>query len=144
MKAFGHFIPIYKYDIVLVQISKEDIQDEEKVNNLQLYLEQYFPQTYITDTIETAKRGTEEAITRSNGSLSVCIFYNVKERKAELYGHEKRHVEDRILRLCGVKDIEAAGYLAGYLSTVFDDFDNLNEKTKDAFMDGSFDFKIKN
>lgn len=30
--------------------------------------------------------------------------------------HEKRHIEDRILQHCGIDDIEAAAYLAGYLS----------------------------
>jgi hypothetical protein len=29
---------------------------------------------------------------------------------------EKRHIEDRLLDYCGVKDIEASAYLAGYIS----------------------------
>lgn len=29
--------------------------------------------------------------------------------------HEKRHVEDKILHMCGVDDLEAAAYLAGYI-----------------------------
>jgi len=144
MKAFAHFVPIYSYDIVLVQVSKEDMENEEKVNKLRTYLEQYLPQSYIEDTIQTAKSGSEEAITRSCGSLSVCVFYNIKDRKCEIYGHEKRHIEDKILKVCGIDDIESAGYLAGYLSNVFDDFDNLTKETKNAFIDGSFNYKTKN
>lgn len=143
MKAFTHNIPIYRYGLMIVSVSKEDMENEDKVNDLRNYLSPYFPDCYIEETINTAKSGSEEAITRSEGSRSFCIFYNIDKRKEELYGHEKRHVEDRILRTYGINDIEAAGYLAGYLSAVFSDFDNLNKENIEAYKNGTFDFKTK-
>ena len=141
MKAFTYNIPIYRYGLMLISISKEDIEDENKLNTLKEYLSPYFLNCYIEETIETAKSGNEEAITRSEGSRSFCIFYNINKRKEEIYGHEKRHVEDRILRICGINDAEAAGYLAGHLSNVFADFDNMTKENVELYKNGTFNFK---
>ena len=48
----------------------------------------------------------------------LVIIYPCKdeETRRSVVGHEKRHVEDRLLQHCFVNDIEASGYLAGYLS----------------------------
>lgn len=143
MKAFTHNIPIYRYGLMIISVSKEDMENEDKVNKLRKYLSPYFPDCYIEETIKVAKSGNEEAITRSEGSRSFCIFYNINERKEELYGHEKRHVEDRLLRICGIKDTESAGYLAGYLSAVFSDFDNMTKENIELYKKGKFNFKIK-
>ncbi len=39
-----------------------------------------------------------------------------EKTRINVLSHEKRHVEDYILDMCGIDDMEAAAYLAGYLS----------------------------
>lgn len=39
-----------------------------------------------------------------------------EQTRRMVVNHEKRHIEDRILQHCAIDDIEAAAYLAGYLS----------------------------
>ena len=45
--------------------------------------------------------------------------------RANVYSHEKRHIEDRVLQYASVDDIESAGLLAGFLGEKFYDFDKL-------------------
>lgn len=47
--------------------------------------------------------------------LVVLLPMRSVDKRREVLSHEKRHVEDDILRHCGIDDSEAAGYLAGYL-----------------------------
>ena len=48
----------------------------------------------------------------------LVIIYPCKniEQRREVVNHEKRHIEDRLLKYLGIDDIEASAYLAGYLS----------------------------
>ena len=48
-------------------------------------------------------------------SLILLYKQDSKRIRNSVLCHEKRHLEDRILQYCFVDDIEAAGYLAGYL-----------------------------
>lgn len=47
--------------------------------------------------------------------IVVLLPMRSEERRCEVVNHEKRHVEDDILRHCGIEDAEAAAYLAGFL-----------------------------
>lgn len=49
------------------------------------------------------------------------LFENESQRE-EVYAHEKRHIEDRIMKWASVDDIESAGLLAGFLGTKFYEF----------------------
>ena len=51
----------------------------------------------------------------------LVVFYPMSSEdvQAEVYYHEKRHVEDRIMEWASVNDIESAGLLAGFLGTKF-------------------------
>lgn len=57
----------------------------------------------------------------------VVIFYpfSSDEAREEVMGHEKRHVEDRILKLFRIDDIETSALLAGFLSKQFYKFKQL-------------------
>lgn len=48
--------------------------------------------------------------------IIVLLPMSCEERRRIVLNHEKRHVEDDILRHCGVDDEEAAAYIAGFLS----------------------------
>ena len=60
----------------------------------------------------------------------ICVFYEFLDdvAKVDIYSHEKRHIEDRILQHCGVDDIEASGYFAGYLGKMFYELWNKTSK----------------
>ena len=60
----------------------------------------------------------------------LVIFYPMsdEETRAELYAHEKRHIEDRVMQHASVDDIESAGLLAGYLGKMFYQFNNIVNK----------------
>ena len=51
----------------------------------------------------------------------LVVFYNMTsvEEREQVWAHEKRHIEDRIMQFCGIDDIETAGYIAGYLGKEF-------------------------
>lgn len=57
----------------------------------------------------------------------VVIFYpfSSDEAKEEIMGHEKRHIEDRILKFFSIDDIETSALLAGFLSKQFYKFKQL-------------------
>lgn len=122
MKKLRFAVPIYDIDVVLLQV--EDKEDEEAV------IEE-MAQYNITDEIEEEVRNaisndhSDGASTFWNGGLhvSVIVFYRMEsmKRKRVCYSHEKRHLEDRILKFCDIDDMEAAAYLAGFLSEYFDD-----------------------
>ena len=46
-------------------------------------------------------------------------------RIVSAYAHEKRHIEDRILDICNIKDEETAGYIAGYLAPYFEELKDM-------------------
>lgn len=45
----------------------------------------------------------------------ILLPMRTRDRRCEVINHEKRHVEDDILRHCNVNDDEAAAYLSGFL-----------------------------
>lgn len=47
--------------------------------------------------------------------LVVLLKMRSEEQRRSVLAHEKRHVEDDILKHCHVNDDEAAAFLAGYL-----------------------------
>lgn len=49
----------------------------------------------------------------------VLLPMRSESKRREVLMHEKRHVEDDILRHCGVDDDEAAAYLSGHLGKYF-------------------------
>ncbi len=117
MKVRRFKIPIYDYSVVLAELeSKDDSEELKKVLNW----------------INAGKEDTEEMVAGlrnglHDGGYTYCDlrkkkflillfpFTSPPERMNTL-GHEKRHMEDRIMEHCRVDDIEAAGYLAGFLT----------------------------
>lgn len=47
----------------------------------------------------------------------VLLFYPFKDKRLEVIGHEKRHIEDFILEHFNIDDIESAALLSGFLTT---------------------------
>lgn len=129
MKTMTFYVPIYDIDVMLVQI--EGKADAEEIAK---------PAQWI----KLEKNELEElknAISRGcfNGgdtwrNLEIRKFmidfltFSTKDKKTEVYNHEKRHLEDRILEHACVNDIEASAMLAGFLGVKFDKFYKMTEK----------------
>lgn len=123
MKTFKFKIPIYGIDVTLIQTEKEDTYPSLK-KALGFCKVQ---ENEIKDIYDEISRGcTGGGYTYRNFDIRkmLCVFYpfeNEKERE-EVYAHEKRHIEDRIMKWASVDDIESAGLLAGFLGTKFYEF----------------------
>lgn len=126
MKRLCFKLPYYKVRCTLIQVEgaedlckiqrdaffrKLPIEDKEKVIR---YIENGFH-----DGGDTWRNLDHRAI--------YVLFYPMtcEEERAEIYSHEKRHIEDRVLEYFGVDDIESAGLLAGFLGRQFYKFERL-------------------
>lgn len=126
MVKFTFRIPLYKIDVTLVQV--EDKSDSKLVNSLLRSIKAR--EEDISDVIAGIERGCfngGETFRAFDMKRMLVIFYVMKDERtrAEIYSHEKRHIEDRVLQWASVDDIESAGLLAGFLGEKFYDFDKL-------------------
>lgn len=121
MKKIEFQIPFYKVDVTLLQVEgKEDEKDAaELLKSMDAEDSEY--------TLDGIKRGAVnggETYRDLNNKRMAVLFYPMEDNayRAEIYSHEKRHIEDRVLEFFGVNDIESAGLLAGFLGEKFYEF----------------------
>lgn len=123
MKRINFKVPFYNVTITLVKAEKADDYQEIKKTLKHCHIEE----ESLNDIADAVKNGA------SNGGDTfrdfrykrmLVFFYpfDNEDDKIEVYGHEKRHVEDRIMEYFGVDDVESAGMLAGFLSVKFHKF----------------------
>lgn len=117
MKRKSFNIPIYDFDVTLLEIERKS--DKDKVSEIMVSfdcniddirtMERYIDLDYMNggDTFRNMDKKKFLVI------ISPC---KDDETRREIINHEKRHVEDRLLEWVGINDIEASAYLAGYLS----------------------------
>ena len=129
MIRFNFKIPIYKINVSLVQLEgKKDIKPlialmkgmkakDDDINN------------EVEQLSEDRYNGGNTYRNMSRRRI-VVLFYRMTSEKTrrEVYDHEKRHIEDRVLEWFSVDDIESAGLLAGYLGEKFYEFEKLQVK----------------
>lgn len=122
MKKIKFAVPIYDINVTLVQVESPCDADEVKVCCEEIGLAHEDKEAILEFVKQDKCDGGDTWRNFAKGQMLV-IFYRMTNSKVKTnrYGHEKRHVEDRILQWCGVDDIEAAAYLAGFLSVQFDD-----------------------
>ena len=120
MKKMVFKLPYYNVTVTLLQV--ESAEDADKVMP---YLRSVKADSEdIQYTLDGIRRGavnggdTYRALDKKR---MLVLFYPMEnaERKAEIYSHEKRHIEDRVLQFHGINDIESAGLLAGFLGVKF-------------------------
>lgn len=117
MKTTEFKIPIYDFDVTILEVESKD--DKDDVN------------TILSNLIPDKKTIDEVLSYIEDGSMNggytfrnmlykkfVVVLYPFKdiETRREVINHEKRHIEDRLLEYCDISDIEASAYLAGYIS----------------------------
>lgn len=129
MKKYSFKLPLYGQNVTLVQVEGKDDADAImpvlKDNKLSMEDAQ--------QTIEGIRRGCfNGGDTYRNFQIErvLVIFYLMKSERtrANIYSHEKRHIEDRVLEWAGISDIEASAFLAGFLGEKFYEFTELVRK----------------
>ena len=126
-------IPLYDIDVTMIQV------ENEKDKNVILACMRNIKcdQEYIDSVDDYVTRGCfNGGDTFRNFDLRkmLVIFYpqSDEETRWEVYMHEKRHIEDRVMEFTNVKDIESAALLAGFLACKFYQFTQMvHEKLKD-------------
>lgn len=124
MKKMQFQLPYYKVDVMLLQI--EGKEDENDVAELLKSIDAEDPE-YTLDGIRRGAVNGGDTYRDLNNKRMVVLFYPMEDNahRAEIYSHEKRHIEDRVLEFFGVNDIESAGLLAGFLGEKFYEFWNM-------------------
>jgi len=126
MKRYDFYIPIYDFKAILLYA--ENHEDWPTV--VRLMKQQRCAQANIDEVADNIREGCfDGAITLShkNRHVFVCVFYPMESKKRFIVcrDHEKRHVEDWIAEYCGVYDKEALAYLAGFLGSHFNKFEQI-------------------
>lgn len=121
MKKMEFQLPYYKVDVMLLQV--EGKEDEKDVAELLKSIDAEDPE-YTLDGIRRGAVNGGETYRDLNNKQMVVLFYPMEDNicRAEIYSHEKRHIEDRVLKFFDVDDIESAGLLAGFLGEKFYEF----------------------
>ena len=125
MREYKFKIPIFgDVNITLVQV--EGREDKEAILRLlkRHHITEKDDIDYVMDNVDNKEynmRDGGDTFYRLIQREMVVIFYpfSSDEAREEVMGHEKRHVEDRLLSFLHVDDIESAGLLAGFLSKEF-------------------------
>lgn len=117
MKRNTFKVPIYNFDITVIQV--ESSADKEAVSKE--FKKMRIPEDAYQDSLEAIEKGYMNGGETFRNMLIkrfLIIIYPCSSEtvRREIMGHEKRHIEDRILEHLGIDDIEANAYLAGYLS----------------------------
>ena len=126
MKKLRFRIPLYKVDVTLVQS-----ENRTETNEVRKVLKRnHITNDSVEDIASAVGRGAcngGETFRDLRYKRMFVFFYPFDNdiTRAEIYSHEKRHIEDRVLEFFGVKDIESAGLLAGYLGEQFYKFERL-------------------
>lgn len=124
MKKTSFNVPLYDFDVTLVQV--EGQKDAEPIERLlNTYGVRREDAEDVVDGIRHGAVNGGETFREMRQRKILVIFYlfDSDEKKVEVYEHEKRHVEDRLLEWNGVNDIESAGMLAGWLGVRFRRFE---------------------
>ena len=131
MREYKFKIPIFgDVNITLVQV--EGREDKEAILRLMKRhrITEKDDIDYVMSNVDNKEydmRDGGDTFYRLIQREMVVIFYpfSSDEAREEVMGHEKRHVEDRLLSFLHVDDIESAGLLAGFLSKQFYKFKQL-------------------
>lgn len=125
-------IPFYNVTCLLVQVEGKEDADSAIALMKRWKIEDENNYDY-NGIINGAMNGGTTYRQMDSKRIFVLFYAFENDRvKDEVYSHEKRHIEDRILEFFGVNDVEASALLAGYLGAKFYDFKQLQIKSKNG------------
>lgn len=118
MKVTEFEVPIYGVQVTLIEI--EGPKDAKEITPYLKWADA--SPSSVEDCLNAIKNNCMNGGDTWRNLLQrqiVCVIYKCEslKKKYEIIGHEKRHIEDRILQFFNVDDIESAGLLAGFLTT---------------------------
>ena len=121
MKMIHRMIPLYDIDLYLIQLESYNDIDDEAFSELYSVLGHDYYTNLIKEITEDKPVGGANTIYSPGDKAGVVIFNppESRDRSIATYGHEKRHIEDDIINHVGIEGLEAAGYLAGFLTIWF-------------------------
>ena len=129
MKTYKFNIPIYDVHVDMIQVEgKEDAEGVVRFMQAIKCKQEFVDE--VTGYIKKECMDGGEVYRNFDLRKMLVIFcpFKTEETRAEVYCHEKRHIEDRIMQFYNVNDIESAGLLAGYLGRHFFKFWNIITK----------------
>lgn len=120
MKTHSFDIPIFDFKANLIQIEdKNDLSLIEKHKWLKNMEDVDKEEIFTEIKNENYDGGTTLRNFHSQEFLVIFFKFSSEEAKINVYAHEKRHIEDRLMQYLEINDIETAGYLAGFLAVEF-------------------------
>jgi hypothetical protein len=118
MKVKKLNIKIFGWKVILVEIkNKNEFKKVIKIMKpINLCLEDI---KYIKNNMKCHDGG--DYFYNTSNKKSVILIYPItsKRERRNVLEHEKRHLVDRILENCHIKDIETSAYLTGFISEKF-------------------------
>ena len=115
MKVKNFKVPIYNYEVRIIELKK--IIKTENDFDLSEHLKWInVPISELGTMIDRYDGADVYSNSNKKRFLIILFYHRNKKEKVNTLGHEQRHIEDHILEGCNIQDIEAAGYLAGFLT----------------------------
>ena len=114
-------IPLYDIDLYLIQLESYNDVDDKDFSELYSVLGNEYYINLVKEITEDKPVGGANTIYSPGNKVGVVVFNPSQSRDMSIatYGHEKRHIEDDIINHVGIEGLEAAGYLAGFLTIWF-------------------------
>lgn len=117
MKKVKFKIPIYNFNVTFIEA--ESFNDKEKVIKEMKAMK--CPQECIDEVIEGFNMQSMNSAWTFNNCYILTFLVIVlpctdKVTRRSVVNHEKRHIEDKLIKHCDINDIEASAYIAGFIS----------------------------
>lgn len=125
-------VPLFDIRVKLIQLDFGDTY-EDLFKVIKTYeLDEQLVADFKDNLSRKAKNGAITCSRLSTHDIFIVFYpFTNEDKMTEVYLHEKRHVEDKILAFCLVDDRETAAYLAGNIGVKFIKFQkNVIQKFK--------------
>ena len=111
---------MFYFDVTLLQVeTKDDSKQVEKA--CKAFGMESDDIESVKDNVERDCEDGGDTFRNFRFKKMLVIFYRMSSIKMRenIWSHEKRHIEDRILQFLNIDDIETSAILAGYLGEQF-------------------------
>lgn len=117
MKKIVFNIPIYDFDVTILEVQQKE-DSREVCDMLHTISEDESSISQVAEYIVNEDMNGGDTFRNMPMKQFIVVIYPCRDEQTrrEIINHEKRHIEDRIIQYCGIDDIEASAYLAGYIS----------------------------